>query len=61
MSERVERQNDRSVAEEAGSPPPQLAARLQRGPLHVVVLSGAGLSAASGLATFRDADGHWAR
>ncbi len=61
MSERVEPQNDRSVSEEAGSPPPQLAARLQQGPLHVVVLSGAGLSAASGLATFRDADGHWAR
>jgi NAD-dependent deacetylase len=30
-----------------------------RDPVHVVVLTGAGISAESGLATFRDADGLW--
>ncbi|HSM51429.1 MAG TPA: Sir2 family NAD-dependent protein deacetylase, partial [Thermoanaerobaculia bacterium] len=40
--------------------PAPLAERLTR-PLRVVVFTGAGLSAASGLATFRGAGGHWQR
>ncbi|MCL4836825.1 MAG: NAD-dependent deacylase [Thermoanaerobaculia bacterium] len=48
----------------AEAPPAPLAGWLAGrpgGPLRVVVLSGAGLSAGSGLATFRGADGHWQR